>query len=114
MGQAFPQIAVKAVIEGRQASMRAIADAARTISGMFEGKLAYNAKIFKAAAETIRHRSGNAMVAGFPATSLGAPSAARREINLSREEFTELARHLENLATALSAPAALQTASPRT
>jgi len=43
------------------------------------------------------------MVEGFPASSLGNPSAARLEIDQSREEFAALARHLEGLATALSA-----------
>lgn len=82
--------------------MKAIANAAKTISGIFDGKVAYDAAAFKEAAETIRQRSGNAMVDEFPAGSLGEPSAAKVEIGLSREEFAALARHLESLATALS------------
>ncbi|WP_244897098.1 cytochrome c [Mesorhizobium amorphae] len=82
--------------------MKAMADAAKTISGVFDGKLAYDAAAFKAAAETIRHRSGKAMVESFPAGSFGAPSAAKVEIDQSRGEFAALARHLESLAAALS------------
>jgi hypothetical protein len=46
-----------------------------------------------------------AMVDEFPAGSLGAPSAAKAEIDRSREEFAALARHLESLAAALSSAA---------
>lgn len=101
-GAAFSVNAVDPVVAKRQDSMKAMADAAKTISGIFDGKLAYDAAVFKAAAETIRRRSGIAMVDEFPTGSLGAPSAAKAEIDQSREEFAALARHLESLAAALS------------
>ena len=85
--------------------MKAMADAAKTISGIFDGKLPYDAAAFKAAAETIRQRSGNAMVDAFPADSLGEPSAAKAAIGQSRKEFVALAHHLESLAAALSSAA---------
>lgn len=99
---ALPETAVAPVVAERQASMKAIANAAKTISGIFDGKVAYDAAAFKAAAETIRRRSGNAMVDEFPPNSLGEPSAAKADIGQSREEFAALARHLESLAAALS------------
>ena len=102
---ALPETAVAPVVAERQASMKAMADAAKTISGIFDGKLAYDSAAFKAAAETIRRRSGKAMVDGFPAGSLGDPSAAKAEIEQSREEFNALAGHLESLAAALSSAA---------
>ncbi|EHK55630.1 cytochrome c [Allomesorhizobium alhagi] len=104
-GAAFSVNAVDPVVAKRQDSMKAMADAAKTISGIFDGKLAYDAAVFKAAAETIRRRSGIAMVDEFPEGSFGAPSAAKAEIELSREEFAALAGHLETLAAALSSAA---------
>lgn len=104
-GSAFSETAVNPVVAKRKDSMKAMANAAKTISGIFDGKLAYDAAAFKEAAETIHRRSGSAMVSEFPAGSLGAPSAAKAEIDQSREEFAALARHLENLAAALSSAA---------
>ncbi|NGO55442.1 cytochrome c [Allomesorhizobium camelthorni] len=95
--------AVDPVVAERQASMKKMANAAKTISGIFDGKLAYDAAAFKEAAETIRRRSGSAMVTEFPRGSFGDPSAAKAEIDQSRAEFAALALHLETLATALSA-----------
>jgi cytochrome c556 len=102
VGMAFSENAVDPVVAKRQDLMKAMANAAKTISGIFEGKRAYDAAAFKEAAETIRRRSGSAMVDEFPASSLGPPSAARAEIGHSREEFAALARPLEGLAAALS------------
>jgi cytochrome c556 len=99
---ALPETAVAPVVAERQASMKALASAAKTISEIFAGKVAYDAAAFKAAAETIRRRSGSAMVDAFTAGSLGDPSAAKAEIEQSREEFAMIAAHLESLAAALS------------
>lgn len=101
-GTALPKTAVAPVVAERQASMKAMASAAKTISEIFAGKVAYDAAAFKAATETIRRRSGSAMVDAFPADSLGEPSAAKADIGQSQEEFAALARHLERLAAALS------------
>ena len=105
VGTALSETAVDPVVAKRQASMKAMASAAKTISGIFDGKLAYDATAFKEAAETIRRRSGSAMADEFPAGSLGTPSAAKAEIDPSRKEFAALARHLENLSAALSSAA---------
>jgi cytochrome c556 len=105
VGTAFGESAVDPVVAKRQASMKAMASAAKTIAGIFDGKLAYDAAAFKAAAESIRRRSGSAMADEFPAGSLGTPSAAKAEIDQSREEFAALARHLESLSAALSSAA---------
>ena len=103
-GPAFPEEMVDRVVANRQSSMKAMAEAAKTISGIFDGKLDYDAASFKAAAEIIRQHSG-AMINQFPADSLGAPSAAKVEIELYRDEFAALARHLESLANGLSTAA---------
>lgn len=94
-----------AIIEARQVSMREMAAAAKTIAGMFDGKLTYDAAAFRAAAETIRARSGPALIAEFPSTTLGAPSDARLEIEPARPEFEALANHMGTLAEALAAKA---------
>ncbi|TIW14934.1 MAG: cytochrome c, partial [Mesorhizobium sp.] len=72
-GTALPTTAVAPVVAERQASMKAMASAAKTISEIFAGKVAYDATAFKAATEPIRRRSGSAMVDAFPADSLGEP-----------------------------------------
>ncbi|WP_256886302.1 cytochrome c [Ochrobactrum sp. BTU2] len=72
--------------------MKEMAKAGKTIAGMFEGKIPYSASDFKQAAETIKTRSGDALIKEFPAMSLGPPSAAKTEIELSHDEFDALAR----------------------
>lgn len=93
------------VVKARQNSMKEMAAAAKTIAGMFGGKLAYDAASFKAAAETIRARTGPALIAEFPSASLGAPSGAKLDIDLARPEFEALARHIGTLGNALAADA---------
>ncbi|TIS99698.1 MAG: cytochrome c [Mesorhizobium sp.] len=93
------------IIATRQSSMKKMAAAAKTIAGMFDGKLAYDAAAFKAAAGTIRARTGPALIAEFPSATLGAPSGARLEIDQARSEFEALARHIGTLATTLAAKA---------
>ena len=93
------------IIKARQASMKAMAEAGKTIASMFEGKLPYDAVAFKKSAQTISRHSGDAMVIEFPATTLGPPSAAKPEIDQSREEFDALARKVASFATVISAAA---------
>lgn len=95
----------EAIVIARQASMKEMAAAARTIAGMFDGRQAYDAAAFKAAAETLRARTGPALIAEFPGASLGAPSGARPEIDQARPEFEALARHIGVLASALATKA---------
>lgn len=40
------------IVEGRQVSMKAMAASAKTIAGMFDGKVPYDAVAFKRAADT--------------------------------------------------------------
>lgn len=94
----------KPIIAARQTSMKEMAAAARQIAGMFGGKIAYDAAAFRQAADTIQRRTGD-LAAEFPADSLGAPSAAKPEIDQSREEFDSLAHHIGRLAGALAAEA---------
>lgn len=93
------------IVAARQASMKEMAAAAKTIAGMFDGRRAYEPAAFKAAAKTLSARTGPALIAEFPAGSFGAPSAARPEIDQARPEFEALARHVGRLADALAAKA---------
>jgi cytochrome c556 len=101
-GIAASHIPTEKIVAQRQNSMKAMANAAKTIGGMFEGKLTYDGTAFKGAAETLRRLAGNALVAEFPQGSFGGTSAAKPDIDQSREEFAALARHLDRLASSLS------------
>lgn len=93
------------IVAARQASMKEMAAAAKTVAGMFDRRQAYDAAAFKAAADTLRARTGPALIAEFPSGSLGPPSQARLEIDQSRAEFEALANHIGTLADALAAKA---------
>ena len=93
------------IVTARQASMKEMAAAAKTIAGMFDGRQAYDASAFKAAAQTLRARTGPALIAEFPSGSLGPPSQARLEIDPARADFEALANHIGTLAGALAAKA---------
>ncbi|TJV03111.1 MAG: cytochrome c [Mesorhizobium sp.] len=94
-----------ATVAARQASMKTMAAAARTIAEMFDGKREYDAGGFKAAADALSAHTSPALLAEFPAGTLGAPSGARVEIDQARPEFEALARHIGKLASALAAKA---------
>jgi cytochrome c556 len=104
-GIAATQSGNDAIVKARQDSMKEMAAAAKTIAGMFDGKLAYDAAAFKVAAETIRARTGPALIAEFPSASLGPPSGAKPDIDLARPEFEALAHHIGTLGSALAADA---------
>lgn len=93
------------IVKARQASMKEMAAAAKTIAGMFEGRQAYDAATFKAATQTLQARTGAALIAEFPSASLGPPSQALPEIDQARTEFEALANHIGTLAGALAAKA---------
>ena len=104
-GYAAVHVPADALVAKRQAAMKEMARAAKTIAGMFDGKLSYDAAAFKSAAETIRRQSGETLLKEFPAGSFGGASGATAEIDKSRAEFDALASHLEKFAFALSAAA---------
>ncbi|WP_292274931.1 cytochrome c, partial [Mesorhizobium sp.] len=75
------------IVAARQESMKEMAAAAKSIAEMFDGKRAYDAAGFRAAAEALRARTGRAMIAEFPAGTLGERSWAKTEIDQARLEF---------------------------
>ncbi|QPC88986.1 cytochrome c (plasmid) [Mesorhizobium sp. NBSH29] len=104
-GLAAVHIPANGIVAARQAAMKEMARAAKTIAGMFQGKLSYDAAAFKDAAETIRRHSGEVLVKEFLPGSFGGLSDATAEIDRSRAEFAALAGHLETFASALSSAA---------
>ncbi|MBA3449138.1 MAG: cytochrome c [Pseudaminobacter sp.] len=104
-GIAAVHIPADGIVAERQAAMKQMARAAKTIADMFDGKLTYDAAAFKNAAETIRRQSGDALVTEFPTGSFDGASDATAEIDKSRAEFAALASHLEKFASALAAAA---------
>lgn len=89
------------IVAARRASMKEMAAAAKAIAEMFDGKRAYEPAAFRTAADTLNVRTG-ALIGEFPRGTLGAPSAARPEIDQARPEFEALARHIGRLAGALA------------
>jgi cytochrome c556 len=95
-----------ATIDKRQAMMKSMARAAKTIGDMFQGKLAYDANIFEAAAELIHANSGRTLLDDFPPGSLGERSQANETIWAQWDEFQILAGRLSVLGAGLAADAA--------
>jgi cytochrome c556 len=89
----------------RQDGMKAMANAAKTINAMFRDSSPYDAKTFKAAAETVRAHSGAALSALFegPVTTPGSKASA--SIETERQQFDKLANDLGIYASALSVAA---------
>ncbi|WP_018237978.1 cytochrome c [Ensifer sp. BR816] len=92
-------------VSQRQQGMKAMAAAAKTINAMFKGSSAYDAKAFKAAAETIGSHSGEGMSSLFSGSVTAPGSKASASIEAEREQFNKLAADLGGYATALSAAA---------
>lgn len=89
----------------RQQDMKAMAAAAKTINAMFKGSSAYDAKAFKAAAETIGSHSGESLSSLFTGSVIAPGSKASASIEAEREQFNKLAADLGVYASALSAAA---------
>ena len=93
------------IVAKRQNDMKAMAAAAKTINTMFKGSAAYDAKAFKAAAETIGFHSGKSLSALFAGSVTGPGSKASASIEAEREQFGKLAAELGVYASAISAAA---------
>ena len=82
----------------RQDLMKEIAEAMNRISRMFSGQEPYDGQVLAEAAEIVRLRAGRTMIELFPHNSTSAASQARPEIWEQKEEFDDLALHLERFA----------------
>ncbi|MBX4995400.1 cytochrome C [Rhizobium leguminosarum bv. viciae] len=91
------------VVALRQADMKAMSDAAKTISDMFRAPESYSSTEFRRAADVIVDRSGS-VLAGHFADGMGDPrSKAKPDIVQERNRFDRLADDLRNYALALDA-----------
>jgi cytochrome c556 len=93
------------VVAIRQADMKAMAAAAKTISGMFKDSTTYKASEFKLAADTIRDRSGGVLSAHFASAADSRRSKAGPNIFKERDRFDRIANNLRDYAVALDAAA---------
>lgn len=89
----------------RQHGMKVMADAAKRINAMFKDSTPYDARMFKAASETIRSQSGTALSALFDGSVTAAGSKASTSIETDRQQFDKLAADLGVYASALSVAA---------
>ncbi|MFW8585956.1 cytochrome c [Rhizobium beringeri] len=100
-----PSPAAEDLVTLRQADMKAMAAAAKTISGMFKDPATYKAGEFKWAADTIRDKSGSVLSAHFASEAASPQSKARPNILEERERFDRIANDLRDYAVALDAAA---------
>lgn len=102
---ATAQTAAPGNVVQRQDGMKAMANAAKSINAMFKDSSPYDAKAFKAAAETIRVHSGATLSALFDGSGTTAGSKANPSIETDRQQFDKLAKDLDIYASALSVAA---------
>lgn len=89
------------VVVARQSDMKSMAAAAKTIGDMFKETTAYDTRVFQAAAETIREKSGNTLSRHFGNGPVPLGSKAGPNINAERERFDILSNDLAVYAKAL-------------
>lgn len=97
--------AVAAPAWERQLDMKSMAEAAKVVGELFEGRRPYGQQEFKSAAEAVRTRAGDHLVESFRGDQQPDSRADAAAIASSPDEFAELARDLEAYATALSSSA---------
>ncbi|MGO6847400.1 cytochrome C [Rhizobium ruizarguesonis] len=97
--------AAEDVVAVRQADMKAMAAAAKTMSGMFKDPASYKAAEFRWAADAIRDRSGVVLSGHFASEAASPQSKARPNILEERDRFDRIANDLRDYAVALAAAA---------
>jgi len=96
---------VDKTIIARQLDMKSMAEAAKLIDSMFKSDTSYDSRLFKAAAETILKRSGNALVAHFEGNPVIVGSNVSSTILTERAAFAALANDLTVYANSLASAA---------
>lgn len=102
---ATAQNAAPGKVVQRQDGMKAMANAAKSIDAMFKDLSPYDARAFKAAAETILAHSGLSLSALFHGSGATPGSKASPSIETDRQQFDKLAKELGTYASALSVAA---------
>jgi cytochrome c556 len=98
-------VAMSGAVGDRQASMKAMATAVKTIDSMFKDPSVYSAGKLKQAAETISRNSGTALGSHFPDPVVVDGSYASAEISTNRDHFDQLASDLKSYADLISTAA---------
>jgi cytochrome c556 len=98
--------AVLPVVRERQADMKAMSAAAKSIAEYFSGRKTYDAKDFRAQAMSIAELGGERIVAHFSTAVIADGSQAREEVGIERAKFQKLARDLAAYARQVAAAAA--------
>ncbi|WP_064812172.1 MULTISPECIES: cytochrome c [Rhizobium] len=93
------------IISDRQADMKAMAAAAKTMAEMFRNPDTYSSMPFAAAAGAIAERSGEVLAGHFADGIEDARSEAKPDIARERDRFDRLAEDLRTYARALGAAA---------
>lgn len=91
---ATAQNAAPGKVVQRQDGMKAMANAAKSIDAMFKDLSPYDARAFKAAAETILAHSGLSLSALFHGSGATPGSKASPSIETDRQQFDKLAKSL--------------------
>ncbi|PDT81899.1 cytochrome C [Sinorhizobium sp. BJ1] len=102
---AAPESQPRDIVQQRQQDMKAMANAAKSIDAMFKGSSPYDAKAFKAAAESVGSHSGDRLSSLFDGSIAAPGSKASANIEAERQKFDKLAADLGVYASALAAAA---------
>lgn len=94
------------VVLKRQADMKAMSAAAKSISERFSGRKPYDAAEFRAEARSIARMGGERLIAHFSSIAAADGSKARDVIAVERARFDEYARELAAYAEQVAAVAA--------
>lgn len=89
------------LVAARQANMKLMAAAAKTISEMFAGSTSFDAALFRKSIETLEEHSGAALAAQFPNGSFEGASSAKAQTTSERSRFESIAARLHDLALVL-------------
>jgi cytochrome c556 len=98
-------VALSGAVADRQASMKVMATAVKTIDSMFKDPGVYSAEKLKQAAETISRNSGTVLGSHFPDPVVVNGSYASAEISTNRDHFDQLASDLKSYADLISTAA---------
>ncbi|MDP9809483.1 cytochrome c556 [Rhizobium tibeticum] len=102
---AFAAVCAEDIVAVRQADMKAIAAATKSIAGMFKVPSTYTSPEFKWAAELIRDKAGQTLIDHFSMEAAHPVSKAKPNIIEEHERFDRLANDLKSYAVALTVAA---------
>jgi cytochrome c556 len=105
LGAAAIAAALDPVARERQADMKSMSVAAKSISEFFAGKTPYDSSEFKTQAHVIAELGGERLIGHFSSVTHAEGSAAREEIGVERAKFAKLARDLAVYAAQVEAAA---------